>query len=387
MAILTNKYEMNKSSELCQVVFYTESKKEKRLFNISALQLDLLNSIFYQSNKFLVQNKIELDSSDTTTVELDLSELSAMLNRYKQSQYEYMVSVLDELSDVKVIINALNKNKQMHEVSLTRFILSIKLSKHLDTNKKKIRIIMDNEVLKRVSNIKSMFSKMFLSIQLSMNSKYSKLLYELLKDYHGIKTITIPYDHQLDLLNVTEETMKMWSNFRPHVIEKAISEINEKSDILVSYEPIKEKLDGQRKQVTKIKFNIEKQPESRLQELGLIQQSIQSHKFYNKSKSKLDQLVQNGYKVIDPDMWIETDIKKNENQYDAEIRIDVWLRETAPEHRNMIYEHLASNIEDCDDPMVTIDNYKIIGVFSKDASTKNATETIAMMNAAVTATE
>lgn len=222
-----------------------------------------------------------------------------------------------------------------------------------------------------------------------MISKYSKALYEILKDYENIKNISINMDLLYGLLNVNinKPSNTAWSTFRVNILEKAITEINEKSDILVSYEPIKEKLDGQRLQVTKIKFNIEKQPESRLQELGLIQESIQSHKFYNKSKAKLETLVQNGYTVIDEEMWIETDIKKNEERYDAETRIDTWLKETSQQDKQMVYERLASSFDDCDDPMVVIDSYKIVGLFSKDSFTKNPIETIAMMNEAVVATE
>lgn len=383
MQVLTDEYEINKSSDLCQLVYFTETKKEKQLFNITSLQLDLLNVVFYQANKYLVNSKIDLDLGDTTTIELDTLELSKMLGRYNKAQYEYLISSLTELSDVKVLINALNKNKQLQETSITRFILSIKLSKHLKTNKKKLRIVMDNDILKRVHNIKTLFSKMFLSIQLSMSSKYSKLLYELLKDYHGIETLTIPFASQLDLLNVTEPSMQQWANFRPHIIDKAIQEINAKSDIFVTYTPIKEKPEGERMQVTKIKFSITKQPESRLKELGLIQESIIDNKFYNKSKSKLDALVKNGYTVVDAELWIETDIRKNESKYDAELRLDAWLKETDKEDQKKIYEMIANEISECDDPMAIIDDYQIKGIFSKETFTKNALETIEILNSVI----
>jgi len=381
MQINTKKYEINKSSDLCQVVFFTRSrKKDPELFNITALQLDLMNAIFYQTNKYLIQNKINIEDSEATLVQLSISELTSMLKKYKKSGFEYIIDSLDKLTDVKVLINALNKNKNIQEIHFTRFILKITISKHLDNRKKMIRILMDNEVIKRINDIKSLFCKMFLSIQFSMTSKYSKLLYELLKDYVKINTLTLNIDYCLEILNVTETKMQTWSNFRPHVLEKAIKEINEKSDIKVSYEPIKEKLPGQRKQVTKIKFNMKKQSNTHLKKLGLIEEPITSLPFYNKSKAKLDNLVKNGYKVIDEDMWIETDIKKNEDRYDAEVLIDKWLKETDQEDRNDIYKILAESLDDCDDPMVVIEDYKLIGLFSKDAFTKNPNETIEKLN-------
>ena len=157
-------------------------------------------------------------------------------------------------------------------------------------------------------------------------------------------------------------------------------EINEKSDIFIKSTAIKEKENGERLQVTKIKFFIEKQDDSKLKELGLIQESIINNKFYNKSKSKLDKLVKGGYKVIDEEMWIGTDIKKNEKHYESEIRIDIWLKETSENDKQMIYENIAKSIEDCEDPIIVIEDYKILGLFSKYAFTKNPLETIELLN-------
>jgi plasmid replication initiation protein len=231
-----------------------------------------------------------------------------------------------------------------------------------------------------VLNVKNYFSKMHLSIQYSLQLKQTKLLYELLKDYENIKTKTIDYDLVLGLLNSNSERNKKFAYFNNDILKKAINEINDKSDIRVTYEPIKERLDGGRANVTKVKFNITKQPESRLIELGLLQQTITSNKFYSKSKNKLDKLVKNGYKVIDEEMWIETDINKNEERYDAEMRIDEWLKNTHKDVRNEIYELLAKTMDDCDEQFIYIDGYLIRGVFSNDAYTKNPMETIELMN-------
>ena len=122
----------------------------------------------------------------------------------------------------------------------------------------------------------------------------------------------------------------------------------------------------------------EKQPCAIIDDINTA--TIKDNKFYNKSKSKLDKLVKGGYKVIDMDMWIETDIRKNEQRYDAEIRIDTWLKETADNDKQMIYETIAQSIDDCEDPMVNIDDYLIRGLFSKDTFTKNPLETIELLN-------
>ena len=84
--------------------------------------------------------------------------------------------------------------------------------------------------------------------------------------------------------------------------------------------------------------------------------------------------------VIDTEMWIETDIKKNEKQYESEIRIDIWMKETSENDKQMIYENIAKSIEDCEDPIIVIEDYKILGLFTKYVFTKNPLETIELLN-------
>ena len=46
----------------------------------------------------------------------------------------------------------------------------------------------------------------------------------------------------------------------------------------------------------------------------------------------------------------------------------------------MIYENIAKSIEDCEDPIIVIEDYKILGLFTKYVFTKNPLETIELLN-------
>lgn len=372
--------EINKPSELTQTVFFKDNDKNA-LATLTATQMDMFNLIFYKSKEFFIKNNVEL--TEFIPFEMDLIAFAKEFGKYKAGDYGDLIKQLDGLSNVKVKINALGKNKDWPiETTFTRFIHKIKISRHRKKNKKKVRLVLDGEICQMVFEVKKLFTKFFLTIQFSMHSKYSKLLYEILKDYQKIKTKTIDFDLLLGLLNVNYENTNngQWGMFNQNILKKAVAEINEKSDIKVSYEPIKEKIEGQRKQVTKIKFFIKNQPESRMKELGLIEELVTTHKLYKKSKSKLDKLVSGGYKVVDEEMWIETDIRKNEEMYESENRIDKWLKSTEKNDRTSIYEVIAESLDDCEDPIVTIENYKVVGVFSNEGFTSNATETINLLN-------
>ena len=383
--INTTLYEINKPSELCQVVFFENYKKGIFAY-LTPTQIDLINILFYTVKKeVLTTNKKISDLDKVVEVTIELSDIYNMLNNRYKNDAETLLQYLYELKKVDVMINTLGKVKDTVYFKLTSIIHTIEWSRHKNILNKKITVGIDRDIISSFIDRKNYFAKVFLSLQLSMNSKYSKLLYEILKDYSGIKTKTIDYNILLPLLNVDFENTNngAWAMFNQNILKKTILEINEKSDIYVEYEPIKEKPEGERLQVTKIKFTMKSQPESRLQELGLIQESIIDNKFYNKSKSKLDRLIKGGYNVIDEEMWLETDIKKNELKYESEMRIDIWLKETEQTDKNFIYESIANSIDECEDPMVIIEDYLIRGLFSKDAFTKNASETIDLLNKSI----
>lgn len=379
--INTKMMEFNKPSELTQVIFIEGNyKKDFSLFNITPIQVDLMNNFYYDIRQRVNNEKIEIGEDGSTVFEFTLKDVCDLLGKYNNSQYGHILEQLDSLSDIKMVINGLGKNKEIDTLTITKFIQEIKISRHKKTEAKKIKITMSNTLINIFLQTDKFFAKMYLKIQLSMVSKYSKLLYELLKDYAGIKNVVFSKDDLIELINVTNNNQKKWMYFNQNILKKSVKEINEKSDIFVTYDPVKEKLEDHRMQVTKIKFNITKQSESRLKELGLIEEPITSLPFYNKSKSKLKKLVKNGYSVVDEDMWIQTDIKKNEKQYESEVSLDSWLKETNQNDKNQIYKCLADSLNACDDPMVVIEDYRIIGLFTKEAFTKNAAETINLMN-------
>jgi len=382
MKINKSKLEINKPSELTQTVFF-KNDSCNAVASLSAIQMDIFNLIFYKSKEYFIKNKVEL--TEFIPFEMELAVFASEFGKYQVQDYNNLVKQLVMLSDVKVVINALGKNKDM-KTTFTRFIHKISVSRHSEDKRKKVRLVLDGDICKMIFDVKKLFTKFYLKIQFSMVSKYSKLLYELLKDYSGIKTTTIDYELLIALLNVDYENTNngKWAMFNQNILRNAVKEINEKSDIEVSYEPIKEKPSkNKRLQVTKIKFNIEKQSEERLQELGLIQPSIVTLPFYNKSKAKLDKLVKGGYNVVDEEMWIETDIKKNEESYSFEEKLDNWTSKVEQEMKNKILQAVAEKIEDCYDPAVCIRDYRLVGVFSNEIFTRNAKETAAIINETV----
>ena len=372
------KMEINKPSELCQVLFFDESNKGLTV-TISAMEIDLINYILYDVRKEIISKNLVFDAESSFKHVVELKEISSILGKYESGNFENIIKHLRNLRSKEVKINALGKNKDLVK-TYTSFIHKVSVISNKYEKRQKVNLLLDGEIISMILNVKNYFSKMHLILQYSLQTKQSKLLYELLKDYEGIKTKTIEFELLLNLINSNSERNKKFAYFNNDILKKTIDEINLKTDINIKYEPIKEKENGERLQVTKIKFIIEKQSQSRLEELGLIQTTVTDNKFYNKSKSKLDKLVKGGYKVIDEEMWIEVDIRKNESKYESEMRIDEWLKETPINDRNNLFIEIAKSIDDCSDPSIIIIDYRIVGCFSQESLTKNPLETIELLN-------
>jgi plasmid replication initiation protein len=81
------------------------------------------------------------------------------------------------------------------------------------------------------------FTQYELSSILIMRSRYSVRMYELLKSYAYLDEITFSLEELKEKLQTTGYSD--YKNFRVRVLEKAIEEINEHTDIRVEFKPIR----------------------------------------------------------------------------------------------------------------------------------------------------
>ena len=109
--------------------------------------------------------------------------------------------------------------------------------------------------------LKNNFTKYYLEDILTLKSFYAVRIYEILKQYEKIKERTISIDDLKEMLKVTEKSYNLYSNFKAKVLAISEREINEKTDLNISYEEIKSG-----KKVTSIKFHISKKDDSSTKE-------------------------------------------------------------------------------------------------------------------------
>lgn len=107
-----------------------------------------------------------------------------------------------------------------------------------------IEIMLTPAVVKEITRIdakknKTLFTKFALEQVASMKSVYSVRLYELLTQWRKAKKVGFALDVFRGQLGIDENEYKAMSDFKKRVLDLAVREINEKSDLNVSYTQIK----------------------------------------------------------------------------------------------------------------------------------------------------
>lgn len=120
-----------------------------------------------------------------------------------------------------------------------------------------IEIRLDKDLKPYLLQLKQFFTKYNYLYVMTMKSQYSIRLYELLKSYENVKGIIYEVTELRKLLNLADNVLAEWYDFKRFVIEQAIKEINKLTDIKIKYDTIKK---GRR--VFEVVFHVETKSEA-----------------------------------------------------------------------------------------------------------------------------
>ena len=150
-------------------------------------------------------------------------------------------------------------------------------------NKGIVELSFSNDLKPYLLQLGEHFTKLEFSKIVALNSVYAIRIYELCKQYEKIKERTIELKELRKVLGANEEkSYEIYNRFKDKVLKIAKREINEKTDINISFEEIKTG-----RKVTAIKFNIEKRTEEYIQEVEIV-----------KSKNKVENPVEYSDEVL-----------------------------------------------------------------------------------------
>jgi plasmid replication initiation protein len=109
---------------------------------------------------------------------------------------------------------------------------------------------LDETLLPYLTALKENYTSYILENVLVMKSKYSIRLYEILKSYANLNECIIQVETLKDKLQCAE--YPVYNNFKVRVLDMAINEINNYTDIRVSYKPIREN-----RRIVALKFTVD----------------------------------------------------------------------------------------------------------------------------------
>lgn len=217
-----------------------------------------------KGNELIQKNRFELSLTEQKTIAFICSMIKKSNNAPYQLEYEFNIRDYCKVcgidyaggknyKNIKTTLKHLSDRSMWlddgESETLMRWLSYVKINK----NSEKVFIEIDRTIAPFLFELKEKFTKYQLYNILAMKSAFSVRIYELLKSYAYQKNKTFDLEELKRLLEVENvKSYVRFPDFRRKVLEKAQEEINELTDLNISYKPI-----TKGKKVIKIEFQID----------------------------------------------------------------------------------------------------------------------------------
>lgn len=174
--------------------------------------------------------------------------------------YERLNNTLKHFQE-KAVCEWVNTSKGTHNI--TPYFKNIEYNSIEENGNTDIIFTWNEYITPMVVDLDKNFTKLFKRIVLSLNSKKSMILYELLKSYADRKyppTLTI--DELKEKLDMQEKSYSRFERFYKRGIEEPLKEINENTDIRVLVVKNRDKSD--KRKIVSLTFKIKSQAEKKV---------------------------------------------------------------------------------------------------------------------------
>lgn len=175
---------------------------------------------------------IEPNEQSLKEVEIKASDFLNMCgsNNLGGANYKYLRETIQNLKNKSFWL------KKGHEWCLLSWIRRV----YMDTEAGITKIELDPILEEYLVGLYTKFTTYELRIVMKLKSSYSFRMYELLKSYENIKCPLI-YDVATlrEYLGLEENKYAIYSEFKRNVLEVAVREINQKTDLNIQYQQIR----------------------------------------------------------------------------------------------------------------------------------------------------
>lgn len=224
--------------------------EEKRIYKVvksNQLIQNLRNKtghLSLQEQRLILYLISQVKPSDTEFARFDLScqEFCKICGiTCTGKNYDYIKQTIQKLADRSFWIETGEKGESQN---LVRWISDAEV-----TQRGHVSIQIHPKLQPFLLHLKEFYTSYLLEYILPMKSRYSVLLYELLRSYANIETYTFDVEELKMFLGA--EKYERWADFQRKVLDIAMREINDLSDLEVDYQIIKES-----RRFAKLRFRI-----------------------------------------------------------------------------------------------------------------------------------
>ena len=218
------------------------------IFNFNALQLNLFIVILYKMRNFYKTKEFLEDLEGNVNKEIDgvifdAKEIKSMM-QMKDRSFKAFEKIITGLQDRTISLKTQNGYIRIKAFP-TLIFNEVEKNIEIDINKRILPLFME---------LTEQFTQYSLKEFLSLNSKHSKRMYQLLKQYEGIGERTISVDDLKKFLEIEEnKSYNRFYNLEKRVLETTKNDINLLTTLNINYE--KEK---QGKEVVAVTFKMKK---------------------------------------------------------------------------------------------------------------------------------
>lgn len=156
-------------------------------------------------------------------------------NADKGQVYHQLREAMDSLYDRSVTLYEKDEDTGEPQVTKTRWISR---ASYVD-GAGRIKVVFTEDVIKYINRLETEFTRYQLDKISGMTSAHAVRVYELLAQYRTTGNRTINLKWLREALQIGPDEYKLTTNFIRKVLDVAVKQINEHSDLTVSYKPIK----------------------------------------------------------------------------------------------------------------------------------------------------
>lgn len=177
--------------------------------------------------------EISKDVDANSTLEVHAQHYMKQFNVDRHAAYEALKNAANSLFERKFSYKAIHEATQKEKIVKSRWVSRIAYVDSAGI----LELVFAPDVIPLITELEQSFTSYELKQISSLTSKYAIRLYELLIQWRSVgKTPVFLVDDFRFKLGLGSNEYKIMSNFKKKVLDAALIQINEKTDIVASYE-------------------------------------------------------------------------------------------------------------------------------------------------------